>query len=321
MQRAITDFGADISFARVLEKMREHYGIVVSASTVATITTRHAHAVTPADTMPTSRPTSRALTLIAEVDGSMIPLVDTGTVVGAGVDAATGANPGHSGRIDLRKTRQLSWKEAKLSLVKRSDEIAPVFAVTLADVTTAGSLLKQLAVATGLNGKSRVHALGDGAPWIAEQVERQFGAQGHYLVDFYHLCDYLAAASKVCDKEHPEAWMTLQKERMKTGQSSEVMAALRPFLEADELPSEASPVRQCYRYLAHRPGQFNYREALAENLPIGSGEVESAHRYVIQKRLKLPGAWWKKNNAQAMLNLRVLRANQQWENYWHKNAA
>ena len=310
-----------MAFARVSEKLREHYGIVVPASTVATITTRHAHALTSADTMPTSRPSSRALTLIAEVDGSMIPLVDTGADADTGAERNTGTNPDNPGRIDLRKTRQLSWKEARLSLVKRSDEIAPVFAVTLADVTTAGTLLKQLAEATGLNGKSRVHALGDGAPWIAEQVERQFGAQGHYLVDFYPLCDYLAAASKVCDKAHPEAWMTLQKERMKTGQSSKVMAALRPFLEADETPSEAAPVRQCYRYLAHRPGQFNYREALTENLPIGSGEVESAHRYVIQKRLKLPGAWWKKNNAQAMLNLRVLRANQQWENYWQKCAA
>ena len=96
-------------------------------------------------------------------------------------------------------------------------------------------------------------------------MERQFGTQGHYLVDFYQLCDDLAAASKVCDKAHPEAWMTLQKERMKTGQSSEVMAALRPFLEADEGPSEAAPVRQCYRYLAHRPGQFN--RTLPPNFP------------------------------------------------------
>ena len=164
LQRAITDFGADIPFARALEKMREHYGIVVSASTVATITTRHAHAVIPADTMPTSRPTSRALTLIAELDGSMIPLVETGADADTGAERNTGANPDHPGRVDLRKTRQLSWKEAKLSLVKRSDEIDPVFAVTLADVTTVGTLLKQLAVATGLNGKSRVNALGDGPP-------------------------------------------------------------------------------------------------------------------------------------------------------------
>ncbi len=57
-------------------------------------------------------------------------------------------------------------------------------------------------------------------------------------------------------------------------------------------------VRQCFRYITKRPGQFNYQEATAAKLPIGSGEVESAHRYVVQERLKLPGAWWLKDNAQ-----------------------
>ena len=51
-------------------------------------------------------------------------------------------------------------------------------------------------------------------------------------------------------------------------------------------------------------------------LPIGSGEVESAHRYVIQDRLKRAGAWWKLKNAKHMLALRVSRANQEWDRYW-----
>jgi len=69
--------------------------------------------------------------------------------------------------------------------------------------------------------------------------------------------------------------------------------------------------RNClaYRYIANRPGQFKYQEAIATKLPIGSGEVESAHRFAIQKWLKLPNTWWSKDNAQAMLNLRAARAN------------
>jgi hypothetical protein len=31
-------------------------------------------------------------------------------------------------------------------------------------------------------------------------------------------------------------------------------------------------------------------------LPIGSGEIESGHRYVFQNRLKISGAWWKMEN-------------------------
>jgi len=54
------------------------------------------------------------------------------------------------------------------------------------------------------------------------------------------------------------------------------------------------------------------------------GEIESAHRYVIQERLKIAGAWWKEDNAQNMLGLRTIRANNDWDDYWdslYKKAA
>jgi hypothetical protein len=307
LQRAITDFGADDAFGRVAKKLREHYGITLAGNAILTITERHARAITAIDVMPTLRPSAVPLTLVAEVDGSMIPIVETT----AGTDGLT----------DRRKTRKLLWKEAKLALVRRANEVDPVIAVTLGDPASSGEALKQLAQAVGFAADSRVHGLGDGAPWIAEQMEFQFGLQAGYLLDFYHLCDYLSAAATVCDKENPGAWMTLQKEQLKTGHLSEVIRTLRPFVEPDVIPSEEAPVRQCYRYIINRPGQFKYLEALAANLPIGSGEVESAHRYVIQKRLKLAGAWWSKDNAQAMLNLRAVRANGCWDRYWDAIAA
>jgi hypothetical protein len=46
-------------------------------------------------------------------------------------------------------------------------------------------------------------------------------------------------------------------------------------------------------------------------------QVESDHRYVIQKRLKIAGAWWKAETAEYMLNLRVLRFNNDWNDYWN----
>ena len=109
--------------------------------------------------------------------------------------------------------------------------------------------------------------------------------------------------------------------RLKTGQLSLVVDALHPFLEPESTLTVDAPVRQCHGYIIRRSDQFKYKEAIAANLPIGSGEVESAHRYVIQKRLKLPGAWWKEDNAQAMLNLRSARANHRWDHYWKAKAA
>lgn len=81
--------------------------------------------------------------------------------------------------------------------------------------------------------------------------------------------------------------------------------------------SEAA-VRSCSRYLSRRKGRPDYPGALADNLPIGSGEIESAHRYIVQKRLELPGSWWCAANAEHMLALRLNRANRQWDNYWNQ---
>ena len=68
------------------------------------------------------------------------------------------------------------------------------------------------------------------------------------------------------------------------------VAALATHGEPDSIPNEQAPVRACQRTIAHRPGQFAYVAAIAAHRPMGSGEVESAHRHVIQKRLELPGA-------------------------------
>ena len=307
LQRAIIDFGADLPFARVSEKLKEHYGITIPPGAAVRQTYRHARTLSDADILPKAQPKVAPITLIAEVDGSMVPVVQI-----APADADTSR--------DKRKRRILLWKEARLTLVRAPAAIEPTFAVTLGDVATTGTNLKHLAIAAGLGRQTLVHGVGDGAPWIAEQMEVQFGTQGHYLIDFYHLCDYLAAAAPVCAPDRPAQWLSVQKDRFKSGDLAAVMADLDAHREASSA-SGTTPVRDAHRYIAHRPGQFDYPQAIAANLPIGSGEVESAHRYVIQKRLKLPGAWWLPDNAQAMLNLRCLRANHRWSDYWARLAA
>jgi len=98
--------------------------------------------------------------------------------------------------------------------------------------------------------------------------------------------------------------------------SSKVLRALSLHVEP-ESQTEA-PVRDAYRYLSERTNQLDYAAARAADLPIGSGEVEGGHRHVIQERLKLTGCWWKQSNAQAMLGLRVSRANGLWDSYWKR---
>jgi hypothetical protein len=314
LQRRMTDFGADESFPKACEKMEEHYGITIPVSSMRSITEAHAQHIKDTEQLHTDIPDQPGVDwIIAEMDGTMIPIVDTFE------------KTDEQGKpIDKRKTREVRWTEARLSLAHPKGSLTPVFGATLGDQDEAGDQLAHCAIRAGIGEHSKLHCVGDGAPWICDQVDRVFGPQATFLIDFYHLCDYLAAASKLCAPDHPSAWLEEQKQRMKENNTFDVLTALKPHREPDSVPDTDAPVRKCYRYITNRPGQFDYKGALDADLPIGSGEIESAHRYVIQERLKIPGAWWKEDNAQNMLGLRTLRANNDWDQYWesfYKKAA
>lgn len=308
LQRIITDFGADVSFQKISKKIMEHYGISVSVSSAQKVTEKHAESVKRMEYLHRDIPNDDGVKcLICETDGTMIPIVDTVNKNGK--------------PIDKRKTRSVRWKEARLAFARQKDKVDPVFGGTLGLADMAGNHLFDCAVRAGFGGKTKVHCVGDGASWIAEQVERVFCGQGNFLIDFYHLCDYMAAASKKCFPENPGRWLNQQKKRMKEGDVNEVLKSLSLHEEPESIQDKDAPVRCCLRYISNRPGQFKYKEALADNLPIGSGEIESAHRYVIQDRLKLSGAWWKEKNAEHMLALRIIRENGEWDKYWEYSKA
>lgn len=291
--------------ARIPEKLKEHYGIEVPASTCWQIVLRHARAIESTPQKAVELPNRPGVAqLIVEVDGSMIPIVETAEAQQKGE------------KVDRRKTRTVRWHEARLSLAHEAGSVTPVFGATTGTAEEAGEQMFRCAVRAGAGLKTRVHCVGDGASWIANQVDLTFGTQSSFLIDFYHLCEYLALAGEKIAGGDKKAWIEKQKQLLKESRTEEVLQGLRPFLEGDEVCDADAPVRVAHRYMTNRPGQFDYRNALEKDLPIGSGEIESAHRYVIQIRLKLAGAWWKIENARSILALRVLRANRDWEKYW-----
>lgn len=299
MQRRITDYGADVPFGKIPAKLKEHYGIEVPVSSARVITESHAAKIRKAECLREEVPAQgTAQIIISEVDGTLIPVR---------LEAEDGAE----------KKRECKYKEARLSLAHVKGAKQPVFGATLGEPEEAGKHMLNCAISVGFNQSSTVHCVGDGAPWIADQVSLIFGTQGSFLIDFFHLCEYLAAAS-TCAPEDKSGWFDQQKQRLKRNQTSDVIQALEPYIEPDSVIDRNAPVRRCHRYLVNRPGQFDYKTAIEANLPIGSGEIESAHRYVIQERLKKAGAWWNLDQASNMLALRTLRANQAWDNYWEK---
>jgi len=294
LQRALVDFGAEESFARAAVRVREHYGLDVASEQVRQLTLTHGAQISALTVRPPQR---AAATLIRQLDGSMIPIV---------VPPAQGP--------DRRRGKQLLWREARLCLARPQDSATPCYGATLGSVAVTGALWRDTAQAAGLGLRTHVHGVGDGAEWILTQFQEQSGAQGHYLVDFYHVSEYLGAAATVINPKAPQAWRRRQQGRLLENKVTSVLRALAAHWESADSPQ--APVRAAYRYLEQRHAHLDYAGARAQGWDLGSGEIKSAHRHVVQQRLKLAGSWWKEPNAEAMLGLRVARANQHWHRYW-----
>ena len=307
IQRAVVDFAADAPFGQVEAKIFEHHKIRLPKGFAARVAGRHASAIEPAMASPRKRAGAAPAVLVAQVDGGMVPIVS------AGPEGRRG-----SGKV-------LEWRECKLALVRRDGEIEARYAATMGSPAESGAQLGALAERAGFGPECRVHGVGDGAVWIRSQFEDQFGAQAGYLVDMFHVCEYLEAAAPACRPADPAGWVSEAKSLLLAGKPRLVLAMLFHFKEprlrlAGAGQAPATPALDCHRYLSARIDQLDYPAAIAAGLPIGSGEVESAHRHIMQARLKRAGAWWSEEGAQAMLNLRVMRANGRWKEYWAAQA-
>lgn len=306
LQRAMVDFGADESFANAVKKVKEHYQIDIPLSSERYITMFHANSMKVSLNQEVvdknRRASKRDLShrpgsdfIVSETDGSMVPIV----VPKLGIK-------------DKRKKKEVMYREARLTLAHKNGSKSSVFSATFGDVKTVGKHIRYCVDKAGCGANSTIHAVGDGAPWIAEQVDIQFGSQAKYLIDFYHASEYLAAASHECAVATPKKWLHTQQQLLKVGRHDIVLHHLKNYA----MTNEDSATNKCYYYLKRRVHQLHYDEAIKHNLPIGSGEIESAHRYIIQNRVKIQGAWWILGNAESMINLSIYRANNNWVSYW-----
>ncbi len=299
LQRVVVDFGADSSFATAVEKIGEHYGVEVSRSAVRAVTEGHGAAMRLESEVAVRLPREGVRELLTEIDGTLLPIVETG-----------------DWKADKRKRRRSKWHEARLCLAGQAKSVRRRYAATMGNVERAGRVWKACVAEAGAGHDTHLHCIGDGARWIASQVREQFGEQATFLVDFYHLSEYLGEAAHAIAGPGAKSWLWQQQARMKANDVGQVLDELAVHREGEEVEEESAPVRRCHRYLQARLEYLDYAGAIERGLPIGSGEIESGHRSVLQARLKLSGAWWKEENAEKMLALRVTRANGEWRSYW-----
>jgi hypothetical protein len=163
LQRVLTDFGAEESFDKAVERLKEHYGIKVPGGAVREITEQHAEArLKQQPVLSELSEQAGQSQIIGEMDGSRVPLV---------------ALKEH-GSGDRRKTRTVSWQEARLVLARVPGSVSAGFGATMGSADQAGDQLSDCVIRLGGGSKTKLHCGGDGASGSAEQVERCFGTQG-----------------------------------------------------------------------------------------------------------------------------------------------
>ncbi len=72
----------------------------------------------------------------------------------------------------------------------------------------------------------------------------------------------------------------------------------------------------CATYLTNKSRYLDYPTALAKGWPIATGVIEGACRHLVKDRMDLTGARWGLSGAEAILRLRALRSNGDFEDYW-----
>lgn len=299
----LCDFGAEHSFVQSNERLKEHYGFQLSATAVREVTLDHARRAASAleehyaqgfRVLPRQGPAF----VIAETDGTMICTVEA--------------------KRRRQGQRPREWKEMRLSAACAQQSTQTFYAAGFHSVEETGRRWGHCARDAGWALESRIHVVADGAEWIGIQTREVFGDQADMLIDFYHVSEYLAAAAPICRPESPRSWLHTEQKRLRRGATCLVLADMEAFSEPASVTDEQAPVRSAIRYLSNRLSALNYPAAIARALPIGSGLIESGHKHVLHARLKQAGSAWLAENADAIAQLRVLRANHRWNDLWQR---
>lgn len=155
----------------------------------------------------------------------------------------------------------------------------------------------------------RLVFISDGGTWIKNWIEDAF-PEAVSILDYYHVCEHLHqfANTVFTDREQLKQWTDAQKELLL---QSRVMEVTDNIKQQNCKSKEALSIINYYTGNADRMDYQAYKKTGAGI--IGSGAIESAHRTVVQKRMKQSGQRWSNKGAQNMLNLRVLTMNGQWD--------
>ena len=166
-------------------------------------------------------------------------------------------------------------------------------------------------------------AMVDGAKHQIDRIETEAEARQvevHIVCDFVHVLEYIwSSAWSFFAEGDPaaEEWVAEKALAVLRGQASTVAAAIRrkaTWLGLDARARENAD--NCADYLLAKRDYLDYSRALEQGWPIATGVIEGACRHLVKDRLDLTGSRWGLEGAEAILKLRALRSNEDFDDYW-----
>ena len=311
----LVDFGATHAFEMATQKVNFHHNIKVPSSASRRIFLKHGEQ-SQIFMQHVELPEVQSEQILSETDGCMVPIIE----YKKGPKCL-------NQNFDKRKHKKSVYQEAKLSLAQKVDAGTMQPIIFQGSISPAEEIKPQLQRVLDMAGyakdKTDVHVVGDGAKWIFKNYKSITGKVDGYLIDLYHLGEYLYPATQAYAKQfagipnHPSCDEIYKqfKEMIIANKVMLVVQQLKPFMEAKN--NWERPIRKFIEYVEARPWQFQYQQAIQKGLPIGSGLIESSNKTVVQKRLKLPGAWWITENANKVLSLKSMELSGANDDYWH----
>lgn len=161
-----------------------------------------------------------------------------------------------------------------------------------------------------ISNKSKLILLNDGATWIDNYIKLKH-PECISIIDFFHVCEKLADFSKKCvPKGKREKWYKDRKDQLLSQGGKSVLEEIEKIQVKTQERQEEK--RKIVTYFENHLHKMNYPEYDKKGYYIGSGFIESAHRKVIQDRMKRSGQRWSIPGAGNMLNLRTLYESGRW---------
>jgi hypothetical protein len=293
VEQVVLDLGLHGPFAEAAERFVVHHQGTISENLVRRVIDRVGReAAAQPDLAARLRPQAATVpaTLVVQIDGSMLP--------------TRGPDP---------------WREAKVGLVARRDHIVAnkgrgliTEARFLARVGDLVGFKQALAAALALERAeecARIVVVGDGAPWVWA-VADDLCPTALQVLDYPHAVQHAAEAAEVLVPPATGLGPLFVATVERRLQAGEIEALLRD-LEACTFGTrgrDRAALLALTRYYRTLRNRMRYERFRAWDLPCGSGAIESAHRHVLPKRMKLAGQHWAPDRADRLAQLRAALA-------------